>query len=166
MVVMNSDVESLAREIEPQVRVVQIVHAALMASVAAFLGFQLFQGPTFAEDPMTLPVIPLGFAIGGAMLSFVMPMVVRQSALARLGANPPVTTAALMNTFQSGHIVGMAMLEGAGLMTGVALGGIFGSVPRGFVAVPAALLVLMAMRFPRAHSVAEWIAARREELSL
>ncbi len=156
--------EKTLAEVRPQTRVMQIIHGALMVGVLAFFAVQIVRGPQFSENPSAIPLIPLGLAAGGAMLSFVMPEIVRQANLAQIKTKPPITTDALVTVFQTSHLVGIAMLEGAALMSCLALTGELSQVPRWFLVVPAVLLALMAVRFPRPRSVAEWVAARREEL--
>jgi len=57
MPLSNADSDATANEIAPQVRSLQIIHAALMAGVAAYLGFVVSQGLRFAEYSNALPLI-------------------------------------------------------------------------------------------------------------
>lgn len=161
----NTDVETTATEIAPQTRVLQVIHLALMGGVVAYFLFQVYQEPQYSDDKDALPLIPLVFAATNVIMSFVVPSIVRRSGFAALRGKSPIPTNSLMNAFQTGHIVGIAMLEGAGMLGCFALTGGFGSVPRWFLVVPVAVLVLMLLRFPRQGSVAEWITATREELA-
>jgi hypothetical protein len=166
MPLSNTDAEATAAEIAPQVRTLQIIHAALMAGVAAYLLFIFLQGLRFSEDSDALPLIPLGFAVMSVVMSFVVPPIVRHAGLAAFRGKPQITAESLVAPFQTGHIVGMAMLEGAGFLSCIALTGGFGGAPRWFLAVPIALLVLMLIRFPRVASVADWVSMAREEIAL
>jgi hypothetical protein len=166
MLLSNADSNATANEIAPQVRSLQIAHAALMAGVAAYLCFVFSQGPRFTEDSDELPLIPLGFAFISVVMSFVVPPIVRQAGLAAFRGKTQIAAESLVSPFQTGHIVGMAMLEGAGFLTCFALTGGFGEVPRWFLAVPIAILVLMLIRFPRLTSGADWVSMAREEVAL
>jgi hypothetical protein len=166
MPLSNTDAETSAAEIAPKVRSLQIIHLALMAGVAAYLVFIALQGFRFSEDSNSLPLIPLGFAIMSVVMSFVVPPIVQRAGLAAYRGKSQVAAEALVGPFQTGHIVGMAMLEGAGFLSCIALTGGFGGAPRWFLAVPVALLVLMWIRFPRVASVVEWLSMAREEIAL
>ena len=166
MPLSNTDAETTAAEIAPQVRTLQIIHVALMGGVTAYLGVLVSKGITFSEDDGALPVIPIVFAVLGAVMSFVVPAIVRRSGLAALRGKSPITAASLVSPFQTGHIVGMAMLEGAAFLACFALTGGFGGAPRWFLVVPIALIALMVIRFPRVASVAEWVSMAREEHAL
>ena len=166
MPLSNADSDATANEIAPQVRSLQIIHAALMAGVAAYLGFVVSQGLRFAEYSNALPLIPLGFAAMSVVMSLVVPPIVRRAGLAAFRGKTQIAAESLVSPFQTGHIVGMAMLEAAGFLSCFALTGGFGGVPRWFLAVPIALLVLMLIRFPRLASVADWVSMAREEVAL
>ena len=166
MTLFNTDAEATAAEIAPQVRTLQIIHAALMAGVAAYLVFIFSQGPRFSEDSDALPLMPLGFAVMCVVMSFVVPPIVRRAGLADFRGKPQITAESLVAPFQTGHIIGMAMLEVAGFLSGFALTGGFGGAPRWFLAVPITILVLMLIRFPRVASVADWVSMAREEIAL
>ncbi len=166
MPLWNTDAETTAAEVAPQVRTLQIIHGALMAGVAAYLVFIASQGFRFSEDANSLPLIPLGFAVMSVVMSFVVPPIVQRAGLAAFRGKSQTGAEALVAPFQTGHIVGMAMLEAAGFLSCFALTGGFGGVPRWFLAVPIALLVLMLIRFPRVASVVEWVSMAREEIAL
>ena len=162
----SADADATAAEVAPHVRSLQIIHVALMAGVAAYLVFIASNGLQFSEDPYALPLIPLGFAVMSVVMSFVVPPIVRQASLAAFRGKPQIAAESLVGPLQTGHIVGMAMLEGAGFLTCFGLTGGFGGAPRWFLAVPIALLVLMLIRFPRVASVADWVSTAREEVAL
>jgi hypothetical protein len=166
MPLSNIDADATVNEVTPQVRSLQIIHAALMAGVAAYLVFIVSQGLRFSEDSDALPLIPLGFAAMSVVMSFMVPPIVRRAGLAAFRGKTQITAESLVAPFQTGHIVGMAMLEGAGFLSCFALTGGFGGAPRWFLAVPIALLLLMLIRFPRVASVVEWVSMAREEVAL
>jgi hypothetical protein len=166
MTLTTADAEATAIEVTPQVRSLQVIHGALMGGVVAYLIFVVSKGISFAEDDGAPPLIPLGFAAMSAVMSFVVPPIVRQAGLAAFRGKPDIAARSLVDVFQTGHIVGVAMLEGAGLLACFALTGGFGGMPRWFVAVPLALIVLMLVRFPRVASVAQWVSMTREELAM
>lgn len=165
MIFPGPEAEAIAAEIAPQVRALQIIHATLVASVTGFLGYVAAKGLQFSADPDVQPDIPLVCAATQVVLSFVVPPIVRRTGLAAVRGTSPLPVASLMAPFQTGHIVGMAMLEGAGFICCFTLMGGFGGAPRWFLAVPIAVIALMVVRFPRRDAVAEWIAAAREELT-
>jgi hypothetical protein len=166
MPLSESDAEALAAEITPHVRTLQVIHAALVGGVFAFLMFVLWQGLRPAEDEGAFPLTPAAFAAVSVVMSFVVPSIVRRSSLAALRGNSEITAESLVAAFQTGHIVGMAMLEGAAFLTCFTLTGGLGGAPRWFVAVPVALIMIMLIRFPRVASVADWVSTAREELTL
>lgn len=160
-----SDIEPIVAEIGVQTKVLQFIHAALVVGVLAFFGFQLAKNPKFTELANAVPLVPLVVAISGTVFSFIVPKVVRQSSLSQLETKSPVAISELFNAYQISHIVGMAMLEGAAFLVCMALSGLFGDVPRWFLGVPIALIVIMLLRFPRKTAIAEWIADRRDEMT-
>jgi hypothetical protein len=166
MPLSSADSDATANEIAPQVRSLQIIHAALMAGVAAYFVFVVSQGLRFSEDSNALPLIPLGVAAMSVVMSVVVPPIVRRAGLTAVRGKTEIAAESLFAPFQTGHIVGMAMLEAAGFLSCFALTGGFGGVPRWFLAVPIALLVLMLIRFPRVASVVEWVSMAREEIAL
>ena len=162
----STDADATAAEIASNIQSLQIVHGSLMAAVAAYLVFMLSQGVQFSEASDALPLIPLGFAVVCVVMFVVVPPVVRRAGLKELRGESRISATSLVGPFQNGHIVGMSILEAAAFLACYALTGGFGDVPRWFVAVPIALLVLMAIRFPRVASVAHWVSMAREELAL
>jgi hypothetical protein len=162
----STDADATVAEVGPTVQSLQIIHVALMAGVAAYLVFMLSNGVQFTEESRAFPLFPLGFAVMMVVMSSVVPHVLRRASLAELRGKSRISTASLLGPFQIGHIVKIALLEAAAFLSCFALSGAFGEVPRWFVAVPIALLVLMAIRFPRVASVAHWVSMAREELAL
>lgn len=160
----SSDIEPIVAEIGAQTKILQIIHAALVGGVLFFFGFQLVNNPKFSELPNALPLVPLVIALSGTVFSFIVPKVVRQSALAQLDTKEPQAIGELFKAYQISHIIGMAILEGAAFLACIALSGVFGEVPRWFLGVPIVLIVIMLLRFPRKTAIAEWIADRREEM--
>ena len=122
------------------------------------------------------PFIKLAFgaAAVAAVMSSVVPNVIASGAvkaaartLAAEGMSPDAPARAdrlrqsLLAVYQSSHIVGMAILEGAAFFTVFALR--FGA-PAWFPALTVGLLLVMAIRFPTLARVSDWIAARRAEI--
>lgn len=161
-----ADTDATAAEIAPQVRSLQIIHGSLMAGVGAYLAVICSQGLRFSEEDTALPLIPLGLAAMGVVMSFVLPPILRQAGLAAFRGHSPIASTSLVGAFQSGHIVGIATLEGAGFLSCFALTGGFGMPPRWFLLVPIMVLLLMLIRFPRVSSVVDWISMTREEMAL
>lgn len=157
-------IESIVAEIAPRMTSLKVVHLALVTSVAVFLCFVLAQEPDSAEGGRDVAIAALACAAGSAALSFVLPAVFRRAGLTALRGREEITAEALLGPYQTGHIAGMALLEGAGLLACFALSGGAGSVPRWFVAIPLGILAAMMARFPITRSVAEWIAHEREIL--
>jgi len=160
-----SDIEPIVAEIGGQTKILQIIHAALVVGVLVFFGFQLANNPKFTELPTAVPLVPLVAAISGTVFSFIVPKIVRQSTLSQLEAKSSVATGELFNAYQISHIIGLALLEGALFLACMALSGVFGDIPRWFLGVPIALIVIMLLRFPRKTAIAEWIADRRDEMT-
>ena len=134
-----------------------------MGGVAVYLGFIISQGLRFSEDSSALPLVPLGIAVVSIVMSFVVPLIVQRAGLSAFRGRAEVAAASLVGPLQTGHIVGMALLEFAGFLSCFAL---TGDAPRWFLAVPIVILAVMLIRFPRVASVADWVAMAREELSL
>lgn len=162
----TTDDETTAAEVATPLRSLQIIHLALTGGVAAYLVFLVTQGISFSENDAALPLIPLGGVVVGVVMSFVVPAIMRRTSLAELRGKPKIATESLVGTYQTGHIVGMAILEAAGFLTCFALTGGFGEAPRWFLAVPVALIVLMVIRFPRVAAVVDWVSTAREDLAL
>ncbi|MFM7250621.1 MAG: hypothetical protein ACKO5R_12025 [Planctomycetaceae bacterium] len=160
----DSAIDSIVAEIAPRMTSLKVVHLALVASVAVFLCFVLAQEPASAERGRDVAIAALACAAGSVALSFVLPAVFRRAGLAALRDKEEIPAEALLGPYQTGHVAGMALLEGAGLLACFALSGGAGSVPRWFVAIPLGILALMLVRFPRPRAVAEWIASAREAL--
>ena len=148
----RSDIESIAAEIAARMIWLQIVHLALVASVAVFLAVMLSQGAAATEDRSNVAFIALICAAASVAMSFVLPKVFRSAGLAALRGKAEIPVEALLGPFHTGHIAGIALSGGPG------------SVPRWFVAVPIGILTLLLARFPRTRTVATWILRTREAL--
>lgn len=160
----RSDIESIAAEIAPRMIWLQIVHLALVASVAVFLAVMLSQGSAATEDRSNVAFIALICAAASVAMSFVLPKVFRSAGLAALRGKAEIPVEALLGPFHTGHIAGIALLESAGFLACFALSGGPGSVPRWFVVIPIGILTLLLARFPRTRTVAMWILRTREAL--
>jgi hypothetical protein len=160
----RSDIESIAAEIAPRMIWLQIVHLALVASVAVFLAVMLSQGSAATEDRSNVAFIALICATASVAMSFVLPKVFRSAGLAALRGKTEIPVEALLGPFHTGHIAGIALLESAGFLACFALSGGPGSVPRWFVVIPIGILTLLLARFPRTRTVATWILRTREAL--
>lgn len=166
MLSRDSNIDQIAREIAPSVRVLQVIHLAILGGLVLFFMYQLYQGPKLLEDPKAPPpLLPLAVATLGAAMSFVVPWIMRRSQLDLLRGQSPIASEALTGPLTLSHVVGLALLEGPGLLAAFSLGGAFGNVPRWFLVIPIALIAIMAFRFPRLGAVARWVEAKREELS-
>lgn len=166
MPLTDTDIEATAADIATQVRVLQIIHGALLMGVVSYLAFQMIRPSAAAGENGAWPRVPLGIVAALIVLSWIAPPLVRRSGIASLRGRQRTASGALMGVFQTGHIVGIALLEGAGMVATFALGGEFGPVPRLFLAVPIGIAVLMLLRFPRRGGIAAWIASTREELAI
>lgn len=160
------DIEAIAAEIGPTVKALQIIHGALMGGVLFFFTVMIVLGLKFTDDPTAVSLIPIGVGLPAVMLSFFMPAFIRQAQIKKATADSSLNTELLQSAFQTGHIVGMALLEFACFVTCFALTGSLGTVPNWFLAIPVTLLMLMAIRFPRKQAVVEWIVARLEESAM
>ena len=161
----RSDIESIAAEIAPRMIWLQIVHLALVASVAVFLAVMLSQGAAATEDRSNVAFIALICAAASVAMSFVLPKVFRSAGLAALRGKAEIPVEALLGPFHTGHMAGMALLESAGFLACFALSGGPGSVPRWFVVIPIGILTLLLARFPRTGAVARWIERQRDDLA-
>lgn len=103
-----------------------------MAGVATYLVIIASQGFRFSYDSNSLPLIPLGFAVMSVVMSFVVPPIVQRAGLAAFRGKSQIAAESLVVSFQTSHIVGMAMLEGAGFLSCFALTEGFGGPPAGF----------------------------------
>ena len=160
----DSDIDSIAAEIAPRMTSLQVVHLALVASVAVFLSVVLSQGSAATEDRGDVAFIALICAAASAGMSFVLPAVFRSARLAPFRGKAEIPVDALLGPFQSAHIAGMALLESAGFLACFALLGAPPGVRQWLVAIPIGILVLMCVGFPRRGAVAAWIARTREAL--
>lgn len=155
---------SIDDQLGRSVRTLQFIHAMIMGGLLLYTLLILVRSSEAGAEEPPLPVVPLCYAIGACLLSFVVPAFMRRSTVQSLEANPPDTIQPLLGVFQTSHIIGLALLEGAGFVACVALSRKPGGAPRWFIAVPLAVLALMAARFPRKASVARWIATALETL--
>ena len=160
----DSDIDSIAAEIAPRMTSLQVVHLALVASVAVFLSVVLSQGSAATEDRGDLAFIALICAAASAGMSFVLPAVFRSAGLAPWRGKEEIPLEALLGPYSTGHIAGMALLESAGFLACFALLGAPWNVRRVLVVIPIGILALMIVRFPRPRAVAEWIVSTREAL--
>lgn len=149
------------------------IQAAAGAAAAPAAG-QVGPGPNGARDDTPVK-LAFGAAAIAAIMSSIVPHVVAtggvRTAVRAVRASGAVDSAAdpaadpfvpgLLAAFQTSHIVGMAILEGAAFFAILVMGG---GVPPWFPAIPAGLLFVMALRFPTATHAAGWVSARREEI--
>ncbi len=129
-----------------------------------------------AELSTTLAIAAAGAATLGFLASIAIPMVVRNNAVAKLGQSPHALHAAgksvvdeanddtsndlgpLLQIYQTGHILGMAILESSVLLAGLTL--LFGA-PFWALAFPAFLILVMVLRTPRRPSVEAWVTQQQ-----
>lgn len=179
---MTSPSDTLAARL----RVLQIIAFALMSGSAFFLAVVVYlvqqnggRGQS-QLDPAAMPIISYVAALVLVMeapLAFFIPRILEQAGLNRLAAVPrdglvlppnprgpsgPITDQGyLLNLYQTSMIIGMALFEGASF---------FGSIAylleaRPFaLAIAAAPIALIALRFPTHDRLTAWLRQRSAEL--
>ena len=159
------------------VRVLQIIHLMLMAGVGGFFVFTLLTSRGRQPQPGDDAFAKIAFFASAvaAVVASVVPTLVASAGVKAVAAAARGTGQAgrgtgadaaaahgllqgLLGAYQSGHVVGMAILEGAAFFATFALRS--GAAPW----FPAGLIALMAWRFPTFARVADWIDARRAEI--
>ena len=183
---MSLDPNSTSEEVPASaIRVMQIIHFALLAGVCAFLAFVLFQrftgpapnGPpaSQAEPNQMLGVFAAGFFVMAGGMSFVLPSLMAKGQMAAATrpdfklplANsdkaylPATLTGYLTGIYQVSLIIGLALLEGPAFFGAFAL---MSTGQLWTIAIPLVAIALMALRFPSAMRVRMWVDARREEI--
>jgi len=138
----------------------------LSATVLVLSATVLVLSATVLVLSATVLVLSATVLVLSVVMSFVVPPIVRRAGVAAFRGKPQITAESLVAPFQTGHIVGMAMLEVAGFLSCIALTGGFGNAPSWFLVVPIAILVLMLIRFPRVAFVADWVSMAREDIAL
>lgn len=143
-------------------RVSQIITAALIGGVICFSIAAYFMTN---EGEARFPIVSMvaaGVAGVNATLQFVVPQIMVSSQTAKLsGKAEPELSQGLAALYQSKLIVGMALLEGAALFNLVAY------MSDGQVwtfGVVAALLAIMAIRFPSQGKFEEWATDLKRDL--
>lgn len=130
------------------VRVMQIITLAMAMGVLAFgVVAVLLIRPEVAAEPM-IAYVAFALAIPLAIASFIVPRLVVNS--------QPAT----VESFQTGLIVGLALVEGAAFLNLVAYL-IEGQVYS--LGMAAILLALMLIRFPTTAGVSDWIEQRTRQ---
>jgi hypothetical protein len=160
-------------------RAMQIVAAALVVGVIAFLAIVLYlvlaQKQGGANPPPNLPLISLiaaGSLVVATVVSFALPAAIVRSTLRRIAAGtwkpePGMAAQAtdsdkLLALYQTTLIVGLALLEGACFFSCIAY--LVEGQP--FVlAVVAVGVGLMLVRFPTEGRVRRWLEDHKEQLA-
>ena len=161
MPLSNSDVDVIADRIASQVRILKMVHAISMGGLVVAFVFFIWQGVRVSD---VVPLVPLAFLAMGVAMSYVIPPFARRSGLTALRGETEIDAVDLVLPYVSGHIAGIGVLTGTGIVSCVPLGGHMGGAPSWFLATPVALLFLMLLRFPRTAAVTEWIKTAGEEV--
>ncbi len=162
--------EAMSSILSSSVRVVQIITFALVQSSFLFAVIVLFA----KQGQMNSPAGPLTWIAAGVsgvlfVLQLIVPGVIARSGLAKLstaelkGLSEVDQFRKLMPIFQSQHIVGCAMLEGAAL-----LGAICYMMEENWIAmaVCAAMTGSLVAKFPTATSVRFWVENKIREIQL
>jgi len=171
------DPESIGPLIEPQVKVMRIIHASLVAGVAAYLLFAWWQrGDAGAgQAGGTMVLITLVFALTAVVASFLVPTHILRTSIRQLARGGPIGTTitvpddpvvsqiiALMGSRQTSWLCGLAILDMAAFYTSFVTTAPW--APNWFVAVPVGLILLMVVRFPIGSALAEWVATTIEDI--
>lgn len=151
------------------VRVSQIITVALIMGVVVFLGVALVvRGNEPPAQDALIAVMAVGFSAVAIVLRYIIPTLMTRVQIQQWKdrSGTPANTSEqidlhLLNVFQSQHIIGLALLEGAGffclvayLVTGRVW--LLGSV--------AVLVALMAISFPTRSRIENWILQQREAM--
>ena len=151
------------------VRVLQVIWFAMLSGVGLFLVFVLFKR---AEQPVAEPMLSylaVAFAAGAAVVSSVLPLIMKRPVVANALAGTPDEMRAelgadcLVPAFQTLLIVQLAILEGAAFFAGVAylLEGLWWTF-----AAACVLWLLILARFPATGRVRNWCRSEYETAEL
>ncbi len=157
----DAQVESLQQSLTPNVRVLLFIHASLIVGVVSYFAFSWSQGLNLASNDKPPPILPLALAVLNSVMSFVLPSVIRSATQVDQESDVQM----LAGTFQVGHIVGMALLEGACFFAIFSLNDQDNPPPAWFLCVPVFLILLMLARTPLPRSVTNWVVRKLEERS-
>jgi hypothetical protein len=155
------------RILAPRIRIMQIIAFALITGVVIFLGFACIQVFVQREGkplgpPEGLPIITIAAIVmlfGGAIMSFVLPMVMTGAAMQRLSVgsvskNPANDYNSLLSIKQTTLIVGMALLEGPAFMAGIAF---LVEARQEALGLAGIAIVGLALKFPTQAKVRAWL---------
>ncbi len=171
------DPDSIGPLIEPQVKVMRIIYASLVAGVAAYLLFAWWQrGDAGAgQAGGTMVLITLVFALTAVVASFLVPTHILRTSIRQLARGGPIGTTitvpddpvvsqiiALMGARQTSWLCGLAILDMAAFYTSFVTTAPW--APNWFVAVPVGLILLMVVRVPIGSALAEWVATTIEDI--
>lgn len=161
MSLSNTDIDVIADRFAFQIRFIKLVHTSSMVGlIVAFVTF-IWKGVRVSD---AIPLGPLAMMIASVAMSYVIPSFVRRSGTTALRGKTEIDAATLFGPYFSGHVLGMGLLFGPGVMSCAVLGGGLGGAPSWFLATPIAILFLMLLRFPRTAAVAEWIKTASEQV--
>ena len=174
---MQTD-EKVNELIRVQMRILQIIHLGLVGGLTTFVVITTFQyfneaangPPASLGSPM--PYIAIGFATVGALASFAVPSLIAQQRIESMAQQLTTTpkpndssnlVSELMSIYNIKHIIGIAMLEGAGFFVTA----IQNTHRVGWLlAIPMAVILLMLVRFPFLANVSDWIRSKLEYLGV
>jgi hypothetical protein len=166
--------------IRPRVRTMQSIALALLMGVITLLGVAVFvvrvQTQGRGMSPKDTPIVSLAalvMLLTDVPLSFVVPSAITRNALRQIAAGTwqptpqaatafPTDTAKLLAVRQTAMIVGMALLEGAGFLGGIAYLQEASLLALGvaFVAI-----LFLALNFPTEGRVRFWLDQQLDALS-
>lgn len=142
-------------------KVAMILAASLMMGLIMVTGMMTAMSPPdLNASPSILAHIGAGFALLMFFVSQFVPNIAAQRQLEQIDIQDDM---AMFATYQTRMIVGLAMLEGAGMFNAV-LVMIEGSIQP--LIVVALVLLTMASRFPTPGRIDDWIRTQRENKEL
>ena len=155
------------------VRTVQIIAFALLQGIVIFMGVAVYlnqtRGPMDAGGGSLLSYLSAGFFVIIAVIWFVMPSHIMKAQVKRIAAGvwtPPASDsprpadtfatdeAKLMAVYQTGNIIGWALLEGAAFFAGIAYLLEGKTLP---LYIVGAAVLLMLQTFPTRNLIENWI---------
>lgn len=152
------------------VRIAQIITGALIAGALTFAGIAIvISGGRFDGEPGILSWVAVGFSALMFVNHLILPDVVARQALARIPVEGLSEQSddrkflTLFPVFQVRQMLACALLEGAAFLGAVAYLAEHSAIGLGCTA---AMLVLMAIRFPSRASVTFWVENKARELEM
>lgn len=153
----REEIESLRVGLAPQERTLQLVHIVIFLGALTAVGVLFFLCKRIGGNDVPAPNFFLMLAAVPFALSWIIPAVMRSNS----PRDDDRTPEQLAVAYQVSHIVGCAMMDTSVLVCSIPFI-VAPSVPQWFVSVPAALLVVLLLRFPRKGTMFDWIASKLE----